>query len=136
MNGFPGARRHGRARARHVVGKMNKMEKAYANVLETRKRDGLIRDFKFEALKLRLADLTFVTFDYLVIAADDVLELHEVKGFWEDDARVKVKVAAEQFPWFRFLGITRRRGEWLTEEIGPEEDATPACQPLSLALEG
>lgn len=33
------------------------------------------------------------------------MELHEVKGFWTDDARVKTKVAADQYP-FRIIGVT------------------------------
>lgn len=137
MKGFPAARRTpGRARARHVIGKMNKLEADYAAVLEFRKNTSAIRDYRFEAIKLRLANLTYYSSDFLVIAADDVVELHEVKGFWEDDARVKVKVAAEQFPWFRFLGVTRRKGTWITEAIGPEELPTPAPATLSFALEG
>jgi hypothetical protein len=135
MKGFPGARRGGRARARHVIGKMNKLETAYSEALEARKREGLICDWKFEAIKLRLANLTYYSSDFLVIAGDDVVELHEVKGFWEDDARVKIKVAAEQFPWFRFLGVTRRKGVWATEEIGPDEAIAPETAALSLALD-
>ena len=135
MQGFPGARRGGRARARHVIGKMNKTEEAYSQVLEARKLEGSIRDWKFEAIKLRLASLTYYSSDFLVIAGDDVVELHEVKGFWEDDARVKIKVAAEQFPWFRFVGVTRRKGVWNEEEIGPDELTIPAPETLALALD-
>jgi hypothetical protein len=36
--------------------------------------------------------------------ANGEIELHEVKGFWEGDARVKIKVAAEMYP-FRFLAV-------------------------------
>ena len=35
------------------------------------------------------------------------LQAHESKGHWEDDARVKIKVAAEKFP-FQFIAITKR----------------------------
>jgi hypothetical protein len=38
--------------------------------------------------------------------ADGSLECHEVKGFWADDARVKIKVAAEMYP-FRFIAIMK-----------------------------
>ena len=34
-----------------------------------------------------------------------VLELHECKGFWRDDARVKIKVAASLYP-FKFIAVT------------------------------
>lgn len=46
--------------------------------------------------------------------------LHEVKGFWTDDARVKTKVAADQYP-FRIIGVTvkpkKAGGGWNVEEF-------------------
>ncbi len=88
---------------------MNKTESSYAGYLRLRKLAGEIVEYRFEALKLRLASATFYTPDFLVITPDRV-ELHEVKGFWEDDARVKWKTAAEQFPWFIFVAVTRPKG--------------------------
>ena len=44
------------------------------------------------------------------------VEIHEVKGFWMDDARVKIKVASEMFP-FRFVAVTRKAGRWEAEEF-------------------
>jgi hypothetical protein len=95
---------------------MNKTESAYAQQLELLKRAGEIKSYKFEALKLRLADNTFYTPDFFVLSKDDVLEIHEVKGFWQDDARVKIKIAAELFP-FRFKAIKRNGKGWKTEEF-------------------
>lgn len=47
------------------------------------------------------------------------LELHEVKGHWEDDARVKIKVAARMHPWFRFRAVKAARGgRWEYEDFG------------------
>ena len=63
---------------------------------------GEIAWYKFEGIKFRLADNTFYTPDYAVMLADGTMEIHEVKGYWEDDARVKIKVAAETYP-FRFI---------------------------------
>lgn len=90
------------ALGRLPTGTMNKTEKAYAENLENRKRAGLILWWYFEGVKLRLADNTFYTCDFAVLANDGVLEMHEVKGFWTDDARVKIKVAAAIYP-FRFV---------------------------------
>lgn len=109
------------ARARHVAGKMNRLEEAYAQHLECQKMAGVIRDWRWEPMKLRLADRTYYDLDFLVIAGDDAVEVHEVKGHWEDDARVKIKVAAEQFPWFRFRAIQRVRKEWQVEMLPPHE---------------
>lgn len=43
--------------------------------------------------------------------------MHEIKGFREDDARVKIKVAARLFPEFAFVGVQRRKGEWVEERF-------------------
>ena len=101
---------------RRAPGVMNKLEAAYAIKLETDRSMGVIQWFSFDAIKLRLADATFYTPDFLVMAADGTLEVREVKGFWEDDARVKIKVAADKFP-FRFVAVTRVRGEWKYENF-------------------
>jgi len=97
---------------------MNGIERAYAAQLEARRRPGEVLAYYFERVTLRLADRTFYRPDFLVVTPD-CIEIHEVKGFWEDDARVKWKVAAEQNPWARFLAVRadRRRG-WVVEEYG------------------
>ncbi len=93
-------------RRTHHSGQMNKAESRYAQELEIRKRKGEVLWYAFEAIKLRLADRTFYTPDFAVVFCDgECLEFHEVKGHWEDDARVKIKVAAQQFPHFRFIAI-------------------------------
>jgi hypothetical protein len=54
-----------------------------------------------------------------VLTREGIDELHEVKGgFFEDDARVKIKVAAETFPCFRFLSAVPSRAGWQVKEIG------------------
>lgn len=100
------------AKGRLKQGEMNQTEKAYNDLLALRLQAREILWFRFEGLKLRLADSTFYTPDFAVLAADSVVECHEVKGHWTDDARVKIKVAADQYP-FRFLAVkkaTKREG--------------------------
>lgn len=112
------------ALGRLKTGEMNKTEAAYAQVLEAKKVAGDVLWWRFEGVKLRLADNTFLTIDFAVMQSDNTLEMHEVKGFWEDDARVKIKVAADQYP-FRFIAVTakaraKRDGggySWETEEF-------------------
>lgn len=87
-------------RTRHTPGSMNATEAAYELVLRQQLHAGGIAWYAFETLKLRMADKTFWTPDFAVLMPDGSLELHEVKGHWEDDARVKVKVVAELFPFF------------------------------------
>ena len=84
-------------------GTMNKTEAAY----EQQVLKESYQWYKFEGIKLRLADNTFYTPDFAVMGNDGVIECHEVKGFWQDDARVKIKVAAAQFP-FRFMAVKAR----------------------------
>lgn len=95
---------------------MNQTESAYALYLEALKRSGRVLRYDFEPVKLRLADATYYTPDFRVLAQDGTLEFHEVKGFWRDDARVKIKVAAEMHP-YRFLAVKKTKNGWEHEEI-------------------
>ena len=114
------------ARAPHRKGRMNGLETDYAAVLAGRRACGEIAGFWFEALQMNLAPGLRCSYtpDFLVQRADGVLECHEVKGHWEDDARVKIKVAAEKFP-FVFVAVTRpSRGRgWQYERFTREEGA-------------
>lgn len=107
MVGFGGYSRSGlksmQALGRLPVGAMNKTEAAYDAHLAGLQMTGQILWRKFEGIKLRLADNTFYTPDFFVMDADRGLVVHEVKGFMTDDAAVKIKVAAELYPIFRFF---------------------------------
>lgn len=92
-----------KGRTRHAVGKMNKRELAYSVDLEVRHKIGDIQWWAFEPIRLRLADRTTYTPDFLVMLADGSMEFHEVKGHMEDDAAVKFKVASEIYWMFRFV---------------------------------
>lgn len=108
------------ALGRLKVGTMNKTEQAYAGTLELRKVAGEVAWYKFEGLKFRLADNTFYTPDFAVMLATGALEAHEVKGFWQDDARAKFKIAADMYP-LQFVAIQARAkkdgGGWKVEEF-------------------
>lgn len=100
--------------------RMNKLEASYAERLRLLKHAGEIHEYLFEPLKLRLADNTYYVPDFLVLNGNCELELHEVKGHWEDDARVKWKATAEKFLFLRFVAVTFVRGEWKFEVYGKE----------------
>ena len=91
-----------RALGRLKVGQRNKTEAAYKNLLELRMKAGEILWYRFEGIKFRLADKTFYEPDFAVMLSDGEIQIKEVKGFMEDDAWVKIKVAAEMYP-FRFF---------------------------------
>lgn len=96
-----------RALGRMKAGAMNATEREYAQELEARKLAGAVAWFRFEGVKLRLADNTFYSPDFAVMLDTGEIEMHEVKGFWLDDARIKIKVAADAYP-FRFIAVRKR----------------------------
>jgi hypothetical protein len=108
-------------------GAMNKSEATYAAHLELEKFAGAVLWYRFEGIKLRLADNTFYTPDFAVLAHDSVMECHEVKGFWQDDARAKIKIAADLYP-FRFKAFKVRAkkngGGWEEEDFSRSSNAT------------
>lgn len=110
-----------RALGRLKTGQMNKTEEAYSRLLDTLVACQDVLWWKFEGVKLRLADNTFYSPDFAVLRASGHLELHEVKGgFWTDDARVKIKVAADLYP-MQFIAVQAlpksKGGGWKVERF-------------------
>lgn len=111
------------ALGRLKAGEQNKTERAYAQHLDQQKLAGLIQWYRFEPMKLKLAEKTTLTVDFAVLRADGVLELHDVKGSWAiytEDARVKMKVAAEAFPFVFKVVVprsSRHGGGWEMREV-------------------
>lgn len=98
------------AKGRLPEGEKNKTEQAYADHLERLKATGDILWYEFEGMTFRLGKRCTYTPDFNVMLPDGTLEMHEVKGslkIFQDDAKVKHKVAAEKFP-FRFVVVTPR----------------------------
>jgi hypothetical protein len=95
---------------------MNKWETQYAEFLTLQRAAGVIQWFAFEWIKLRLASGAYFKPDFAVVK-EGQLSFHEVKGFFREAARVRIKVAAEHFP-FPFYAVTKKGGVWQYEEIG------------------
>lgn len=110
-------------RKRPTPGKMNKLETRYANYLEVLRHSGDILWWAFEGIKFKLADNTFYTPDFAVMLPSGEIEIHETKGHWREDARVKIKVAASKFP-FKFVGVQKepasKGGAWKFEYFGSD----------------
>jgi hypothetical protein len=117
--------------ARRAPGVMNKTEAAYDAYLTLLLKAGEIDGFKFEAIKLKLADNTFFTPDFLVMAKDGVIELHDTKGTtkkarasgikeaapWiEEDAKIKLRLTAELYP-FRVFAVFKTSEGWQKMEF-------------------
>lgn len=95
---------------------MNKTEKRFALWLEL---DPNVSFWKFEAIKFRIAKNTYYTPDFWVVMKDGTYRVYEVKGFWRDDARVKWKAVAAQWPEFRWFTARIRKAPkegWELEE--------------------
>ncbi len=111
------------AKGRLAQGERNKTEAAYAEHLKAEQYAGRVAWFKFEGVKLRLADNTFLTVDFAVMTADCSLEMHDVKGapaIYTDDAKVKMKVAARFFPFVFRVAFPRKvkdGGGWDVREV-------------------
>lgn len=99
---------------------MNKLEAKYELVLRARMQIGEVLWYKFHAFKLRLADNTFLETDFVVMRASGHLEVHEVKGYMLGDARAKLAIAADMYP-FVFLLVReipkKDGGGWSLEEF-------------------
>lgn len=95
--------------------KLNKTERAYLDYLRALKPLWL----GIQCLTIKLGDDTRYTPDFIVIDHQGVIHAREVKGFWRDDARVKIKVAARMYPWLRFTAAQKTKEGWKHEEIKP-----------------
>lgn len=91
---------------------MNKTESAYAIELDCQKREGKIVGYWFESVKLKLANRTHYTPDFLVLYPDGRLQFVEIKGFLRDDAAVKFKMAREKFSWANWIMLRRVNRKW------------------------
>lgn len=110
----------GRA-VRRQPGEMNRTEAAYS--LSLAERTDIVQTW-FDEWTFKLAKDTRYTPDFIVMLADGTLEAHEVKGFMEDDAWVKLKVFAEKFPIRTLLVKARAKrdgGGWEIKEVGQKE---------------
>lgn len=83
----------------------NGLERLYGEHLELLRMAGEIAWYRFGDHSIRLAKRTWYRLDYRVGLHNGRIQVHEVKGFWHDDARVKIKVAARLFPEYQFLAV-------------------------------
>jgi len=105
-----------RVPVRSLTEGMNKTEARRAMELEAMKRSGQIADWWYERFTFKLAHDCRYTPDFAIQERDGSLRLEEVKGHWEDDAKVKCRVMAETFPFpLRALLWDRISNSWKIE---------------------
>jgi len=98
-----------------LFARMNKTERARGIDLEAMKRAGLIVQWWYEAWTFRLGDDLRYTPDFVIQKPSGALEVEEVKGFWRDDARAKVKMFVELYPFPVRAYTKTRHGGWDVE---------------------
>jgi hypothetical protein len=79
----------------------------------------------FEEMTFRLGPDCRYTPDFWSLDDDEVLALLEVKGFWRDDAKAKIRMASERYPQFRWRAYRKlpkaQGGLWVAQTFGPED---------------
>lgn len=101
-----------------VRGSMNGLESRYSKHLDWQIREGHIATYWFEAFKVRLADLTWYTPDFLVMLPDGLLEWRETKGWMREDANLKTKITSDLYWQFPVKVVTEKRGAFTVREVG------------------
>ena len=96
---------------------MNKLERAFLLQLQVAQRRMEFRFIWREPVVLRLAGRTTYKPDFLTSTGLNQLTFWEVKGFMRDDAAVKLKVAASQFPCFQWVLVQRKRSTWQCVDV-------------------
>lgn len=73
---------------------------------------------RYEATTLKLAKDLRYTPDFQIIDSEGYIWFFETKGFWRDDARAKIKMAAEKFQEYRFVSASWKKSTgWTFEEF-------------------
>ena len=96
--------------------KLNRLETEWLAVL----RDVGYPWIGIQAVTIKIGDRCRYTPDFIVLNNEGAIIAFETKGkhFW-DDAKVKLKVAARQFPFIRFILVTKVDGQFQQEDIRP-----------------
>ncbi|WP_024709842.1 hypothetical protein [Martelella sp. AD-3] len=121
--GQPSAAAKGKLQAlgRLAPGKMNKTEARFASHLDALMTSGDLLCWRFEAIKLMLAKNTTITVDFATLPASGLLTMIDVKGskaIYTDDARAKMKIAADIFPFVFQVAYPKEKGVgWVIETI-------------------
>jgi hypothetical protein len=101
----------------------NKTEAAYADHLERRRLVGDVYAWRYEAARWKLGHDCTYSPDFMVVDSDGRIAWHEVKGFMEDDALVKLKTFAAIHPYFAVVLVHGKgrhgAGGWEMREIKP-----------------
>jgi len=116
------------ARGRRVVGEMNKTEARFEReVLRPMLEAGAVVWYAYEAVTFKIGPDCRYTPDFMGQRADGILVAYEVKAGMRngkplvaDDAAVKIRVAAQQFPVLFEMRWPSSGGGWNTKTFQEE----------------
>lgn len=103
----------------------SKLEAAFHQQLLARKKLGEFEVVLFHAIALTLAEQTRYTPDFLCRTPQGEIVIFETKGYMREAARVRLNVAAELFWWWRFVLVTKQKGQWIERTIRDTENFLP-----------
>jgi hypothetical protein len=113
-----------RGKSGHVRGRMNGLERQYAELLDIELAAGRILKWRFESVTFVLArppaggKAVTWTPDFWVQRADGTIELVDTKGMDTEAQRAKVKICAEHWEEFHVIVARRSKQGWTREVIG------------------
>jgi len=95
---------------------MNKLEQAW---FEKIKQDLFTAKVYVQAMKFKLCNGVTYCPDFVVVQHAGHMICYETKGFMRDDAAIKIKMAAKEFPNFTWILAWKESNEWKTQTIFP-----------------
>lgn len=98
------------------VAKLNKTETAYHAYLKC------LGDvwIGVQCITLKLANDCRLTCDFFALDKEGNLRAIDTKGgFWREDAKIKINVAARMYPWITFIVAHKEKNGWRHEIIKP-----------------
>lgn len=95
---------------------LNKTERGFLAILRLTHP---LTHLGIQSITLKLGDDCRYTPDFWTIGPNGEMTFWEVKGFFRDDAKVKIKVAARLFRWARFVIVTKQEGQFKEQEVNP-----------------
>jgi hypothetical protein len=74
--------------------------------------------YAFEPMRFKLGDGSWYKPDFGVHNIDFSMTFYEVKGFWREASRVRIKTAATLYPFFKFIAARKEGPTWGFETFG------------------
>jgi len=97
----------------------SKWDEAYGYVMVMEKRCGLIKDFGYETMTLKLAKGKYHRPDYTVWHNDGTIELRQIKGYHKNirASLTALKWAAQKHPWYLFTLWRKQGSGWESHQV-------------------